>query len=436
MRYIAGIYAIMLVLLPFDLFAADIGVDAMSLFRLEERNAPAVDSRRIAPATQYFTVNLGKLADGNLSLHIHGWGRIDLADQSRNGGNTDGNVTYGYLSYRLPQGDGQLKAGRFFVYDLGHVEQVDGAGARVDLLHGFVLSGFAGKPVGPGGPTDNRGDFLYGGRLGYRYGGFLELGIAALHEQGTESRQYVAALNDLRNEKNFHELIAGDIWIAPNGIADYSGRIFYDPGVRELAEQNHFVTIRPRTDLSLAFEYNQQRLEGFFAVTALPSTVFRPAPGTEVVSYSAVASYTATSRIEVSADAKQTKYDAAERGKSRKFGLNIDVSFLDGKIRTGGGLHRVDSQVPRVTSYNEVHGYGLYTASRYFGSADIITHLFDEAIYGKTSSVTGTITTGYRVTPELALSGDISYGWSPQLVNDLRGLLKLTYHYESSKGAR
>lgn len=40
--------------------------------------------------------------------------------------------------------------------------------------------------------------------------------------------------------------------------------------------------------------------------------------------------------------------------------------------------------------------------------------------------VTGSL--GYRITPALTVSGDMSYGQNPQLKDDLKGLIRVTYN--------
>src|SRR5690349_14444356 len=81
--------------------AAETGVDATTIFRMEHRDVPGSSTQTVLPATQFLTVDFDKLADGNLSLHLSGWGRVDTADKSYNDRTADGNVSYGYLQYRF-----------------------------------------------------------------------------------------------------------------------------------------------------------------------------------------------------------------------------------------------------------------------------------------------------------------------------------------------
>ncbi len=95
--------------------AMDISVDTTTILRFEQRDVIGLAKRNLEPATQIIGLEINKLADGNLSLHLHGWGRADLGDKSFNDSATAGNLTYGFLQYRLKYANADLRAGRFAV---------------------------------------------------------------------------------------------------------------------------------------------------------------------------------------------------------------------------------------------------------------------------------------------------------------------------------
>src|SRR6185369_4981931 len=113
--------------------AADLELSSNTFFRFEQRAVPGFASETVVPATQFLRADVDKIADGNLSLHLYGWERLDLADRSRNGGKSDGDFEYGYLDYRFPTANAEIKAGRFMVREGVAVENIDGVSARADL---------------------------------------------------------------------------------------------------------------------------------------------------------------------------------------------------------------------------------------------------------------------------------------------------------------
>ena len=121
-------------------FAADTALDATTIFRIEQREVSGSGKQDIMPATQFLGLDVDKLADGNLSLHLYGWGRADLGDKSYNNESIDGSLTYGYLQYRFKEANADVRAGRFFVREGIVNEQLDGVSARTELPLGALDS--------------------------------------------------------------------------------------------------------------------------------------------------------------------------------------------------------------------------------------------------------------------------------------------------------
>ena len=77
--------------------ADDWSVYSTTLLGIEQRAVPGFADQTFAPAIQFFGADLNKLGDSNISMHMYGWGRVDLADKSTNEGRTDGDLTYAYM---------------------------------------------------------------------------------------------------------------------------------------------------------------------------------------------------------------------------------------------------------------------------------------------------------------------------------------------------
>lgn len=433
MRKITGIVALTLALLPQVTEAAEVGIDATTLFRFEERAVPGFAKENLVPATQFFTVDLGNTADGNLSFHLSGWGRVDLDERSASDNNPDGDLTYGYLLYALPQSNTQVKAGRFFVYDVGTVEQVDGISARIDLKHGFSGTVFGGKPVEQDDIRDNRGNFISGGRLGYR-SGWIDAGISALHEAEAWTREYQPGTGTLRILKKSRQLVGGDVWISPLHSVEMSGRVLYDQSVKDMAELSYLATWRPSKRLALTADYNRQQLDSMFAAGNFPITMFRPIADTTLTSYGGNVAFTVSKPLEIFADFRQLQYRSPGYGDSRRYGFGARL-LLQERIRLGAAYRRLDAERSDMISYDEYHAYGIYSRASFSASLDLIAHRFDRSLYGRDYAFEATLATGYQVTPEVGVAGDVSYAKTPLMKSETRGVFKVNYNYET-QGAR
>ena len=419
-------------LLPSLACAADLGVTSTTLFRFEQRAFPGFAKQRVVPATQFLGADLDKLGDGNLSLHLYGWGRVDLADRSTSEGTTDGDFTYGYLSYRFPTADAELKAGRFFINEGVAAEQIDGVSARTDLRHGFALSLFGGAPVKLDRDSKSKGDYIGGGRGSYRLKGVLELGVSGLQEGGV-------TLNPASGAKDDRQMVGGDIWLSPQRTIELNGHTFYNAATNGLAEHSYLLTVKPHKVLVVSGLYNEQRFKNYFTYSNIRS-LFNPDNGGEMKSYGGLVTWTAAVPVEVTADYRhynRTSNVATDNnGNSDRYGVEVRMPLLNKKVRSALAYHRSDG-ASGFNSYHEVRGYGLYDAARYFASLDAIGQFFKNSIFNKKEAFETIASAGYRILPELVLSGDISYGRNPQFDDEVRGVLRLTYnHTYTDKGAK
>lgn len=428
MKHCLRLMVLAIIGVPSVAAAVDLGVDATTLIRLEERSVPGFNKEQVYPATQFLGIDLDKLGDGNLSFHLYGWGRLDLADKSTDEGSTDADLSYAYLAYRFPRADAQLKLGRFFVYEGVAAEQVDGISARTDLTHGFSASLFGGAPVKLDLTGDNKGDYVVGGRLAYRLAGILELGASALREGGITTGEST----DL---KDYRQLVGGDIWLAPFKMMEIRGHSNYNTATSGFAEHSYLVEFYPVRPLTIAAEYNDYRLKDYFATTNLRS-LFNPDRDETLRSYGGSVTYVIAKPVEVTADYKRINYHRADRGNTNRYGGEVRLTLADRKVRAGVSYHRADSALS-ANSYHEARGYVMYRTDKYSASLDAIGHFYDEKVLGTRDTdyeVLGSL--GYHLMDNLAVSGDVGYGRNPWYDEEVRGVIRLTYNFNySSKGA-
>ena len=412
--------------------AADVGLSSTTLFRFEQRAFPGFDKQTAIPVTQFLRADLDKAGDGNLSLHIYGWERVDLADKSTNEGSTDGDLAYGYLAYRFPKANAEIKGGRLMVREGVAAEQIDGFSARADLQKGFTLAMFGGAPVKLDLNTKNKGDYIVGGRGSYRLRGKLELGVSGLQEGGV-------IINTAGTAKDNRQLVGGDIWLSPYRMLELNGHTFYNAATDGIAEHSYLLEFKPSRIISASATYNEQRFENYFTYSNIRS-LFNPDNGGEVKSYGGGISWTVAAPLEMTADyrhySRSSLVSTDNNGNSDRYGVDARMIFLDKKLRSGLAFHRSDGAAG-FNSYDEVRGFCLYDSGRYVTSMDAIAQFYKNSIFNRKEAFELIASGGYRILQDLLLSGEIGYGRNPQFNDDLRGVLKLTYNYEyTNKGAK
>jgi hypothetical protein len=412
--------------------AADIGLSSTTLFRFEQRAVPGFDKQTAIPATEFLRADLDKAGDGNLSLHIYGWERVDLADKSVNEGSNDGDLAYGYLAYRFPTANAEVKGGRIIVREGVAAEQIDGVSARADLQKGFTVAMFGGAPVKLDRDTKSKGDYIVGGRGSYRLKGKLELGVSGLQEGGV-------IINTAGTAKDNRQLVGGDIWLSPFRMLELNGHTFYNSATAGIAEHSYLLEFKPSKIISVSTTYNEQRFENYFTYSNVRS-LFNPDNRGEVKSYGGGIGWTVATPLEMTADyrhySRTSLVSTDNNGNSDRYGVDARMTFLDRKLRSGLAYHRSDGAA-NFNSYNEVRGYCLYDSGRYVTSMDAIGQFYKNSIFNRKEAFELIASGGYRILQDLLLSGEIGYGRNPQSSDDLRGVLKLTYNYEyTNKGAK
>jgi hypothetical protein len=413
--------------------AASGTVDSTTLFRFFQDSRTGTETKTFLPVTQFLGADLDKLGDGNLSAHLYGWGRLDLQDQSFNDHQAAGSLSYGYLQYRFGSANAQARAGRFFIHEGIVNEQVDGASIRTDLPYGFGIATFGGATVHtthlPGENSDGKGDGLFGGRVNYRYGGLLELGLSGVYETQAPT------LSDptLAGKFGSHRLVGGDLYFSPHYMVQLMGHTSYNTETEGVAEQSYRLQVKPLKGLILAGEYNEYRDRDMFYSSALFASLLN---GNNLNQQSrtlgASAGYALSDKLDASVDFKHYSRDL---GKADRFGGELRYNLADAALRTGLGYHYLRTSgdfaiIPSETSsgsFHEVRAYVMRDTKSYFASLDAIDYLFRKEVDGKGIALELAGSLGYHISPDLAVSGDLSYGSNPQYSDELKGLVRLTY---------
>lgn len=402
---------------------AETSLNGTTLVRFEQRSLPGFDKQSIVPATQFLSLESIGVADPHLSLHVSGWGRLDLADNST-AKESDGSLNYGYLRYLFPQANAEVRAGRFFLFEGVSSEHIDGLLLKTGLGKGFAVAAFGGAPVHPPGSVDNRGDYIAGGRLSFSAPSFLELGVSTVFEKGLIS----GPLTKLRDTR---QLVGGDLWLKPIAVADLKGRVAYDTVNQGIAEQSWLLALQAWGNSTLALDYSQYEFKELFAASSLRS-LFNPDQRGGQKAAGIGYTFHPAKPLEVTAAYRHMERE--QSGSSERFGLQGRLNLFEDKGLAGLSYYRV-SAPSGINSFHEARGYLLYTAARYSASLDAILNLYDDTINGRKRGFEVQGSAGYRLRPELNLSCDLSYGENPAYSSELKGLVRLTFNYNSARGA-
>jgi len=433
--------ACFLLALPGAALSAEVSVDATSIIRFEQRADQAAPKKDIFPATQFLGLDVDKLADGNLSLHVYGWGRADIQDKSYNDDRYNGSLTYGYLQYRFNRSS-DVRVGRFFVHEGIVNEHVDGVSVRSELPFGFGLSAFGGANVHTkkliNENTDGKGETIYGGRLNYRYKGMLELGASGVYESKppTLTNPNNIALSG-GSMLGYHRLVGGDVWFSPIQMVEIMGHTSFNTETKGVAEHTYLLNIKPTKHLILSGEFNEHRERNFFFSSAMFASQLTNL-NEKSRSIGGSASYEFSKAFELAAD---YKHYTRGIGNADRYGADAKFSFLNNSVRSGLGYHylRAGSEFAignnPSASYHELRAYVMHDTKTYFAAIDVIDYIFKDKVYNEKSAWEAMASVGYHVTPALAVSGDFSYGRNPEFTEEVKGLARLTYNMTfDSKG--
>jgi hypothetical protein len=446
--------ALIAAVVPAAAIAQDVNVTSTTFAQMWKQDTPGFDKATYTPATEFLGIDASKLGTDALSLHLYGWGRTDLRDQSVAGGKTSGNLTYGYLEYDFDRANAQVKAGRLIVDGTSGNEMVDGVFARTDLRGGFAVSAFGGKPVVFKNlaeiPTQEMGyqrNFLAGARLSWRIPKMGEIGLSYLQDGSNAAKDLV-----IPEPYDFtRRQMGADLTLHPAAWVDFSGRTVWNVAAQPdptqtgahhpaIAEHDYKATFKALDNLSFAGGYLERNLQSYFAGSTLPNLFNQNELGT-FTSRSASATWSPLAPLQLVADVRTTSRDL--KGNTTRAGLEGRWNLADQHLLLGGGYHKVnayrvqivDSRTPAYSlSHSEMRAWALWAKDAWSASLDAIRlHFADAAfnpnLYGKAieSDIVGSL--GYQATQALKVSGDLSVEDTPLYKKQVMGLLRVEYRF-------
>lgn len=396
--------------------AADLQVTSDTIFRGFARRADTGKKLTSAPAYEYLQLDYGNLKSTGLSLHINGWGRINLADNYNNN-DTAGELLHGYLQYVPVKQTYQLRAGRQYVFEGVARDSIDGIYGKLFLKPALTVSAYVGSPVSLDTSNGRKGDFIFGGKLTHSRPKLYDVGFSYKN----------VADNSTRKEESF----GGDLTLLfPQNITLLGHSVF---NLVSKDWQEHSYEMRfPFGPVAFQPFLQHFRYESFFNSRSNSANPFRFLQGTgNALTVVGTEAFWYPSEHEEFV-LRFKNYDYNNRFRSSQF-----YSFL--AIKRWKVLSEVGAEFGRMQGneaenrYFLSRGYFYWNISPGFVTGDVMVAHYDRAIYTKNTSLFASVGIGKKwFNDRLNVKLSFDYSKDPYFNEDLRWMLKINYLLDKS----
>jgi hypothetical protein len=403
--------------------AADLSLSSRTYGLYYERELAGGQKNKYAPLYEYLSTDATNIGGKPVSFHFYGWGRVDLADDTGDNG-TSGEVGSLYLEYLHPEGNSQLKLGRFFMTEGAAVGILDGGFAKVTTPVGLGISLYGGVPV-EYSIQDNvsGGKSLYGGRLFFAKSGFVEIGASYVKEDG-----------DIQGKDL--ELYGGDLWLRVMSGVELTGQATYNQEASEMAYQRYAVRIVPGSTFDIAAGYESYTYKGLFR-GALNPAFLSPSvnPNDKVSSIFGVLDWEFVPGWTLELSGKSLDHKEANPGDAIRGGVGLRYTY-NGKKDVAGLSAAFVSADQAANEYQEYRGFASYSPGKLRMTLDALTVQYKQAINGKDDQFQVVGTVGYQLLASLQISGNLTYTQSPDFEEDWAGLIRINLDLGTSTGGK
>lgn len=379
-----------------------------------------IDKKNLLPVYEYVRLNMtDNRSDGSVvSFYLGGWGRVDLADKSTDK-YSDADLQYAYLSYRAAKNNTIVNLGRVFVNEGVAAERLDGLYLRNDFVGGIGAAVYAGKPV----ITETNyqgGSVVYGTRLSQTDKKYYTVGLSALKSEQENKSRY-------REEEGI------DIWLHPMEQVDLTGRSSYNSLTDGWMEHAYALSVVPMDKLRISADFSHTNYYDYFynmTTSTLSFSNLLIDRNEKLTAAGIAVSYLPIKNLTVVADYKRYAYEIAKN--ADYYGGKATYS-LPRSYAAGLSIHRMDGKVDRL-QYTEYRGYASKQIGRTNVSVDLINLEYDARVNGVKRSYSVTGSAGYEFNERVKVGANMEYSHNPDFDNEVRGLLKLTYSFDTNRG--
>jgi hypothetical protein len=389
------------------------------------RMGQTVDKKDIYPAYEYLRLSATTVVkDGSaISLHVGGWARVDMAEKSARDRYVDADLQYGYLSYQGAKNNLIINAGRQFVTEGVAAQRLDGVFLRNDFAAGFAAAAYVGSPVVTE-PNFKADDFVFGGRVTQSNYKYYTLGVSALKSFSGSAR--------------YREEEGVDLWLHPIKQVDLTGRSSYNSITNGWMEHAYAVSYTPIDSLRLSVDISNINYKDYFYKVTTSALVFNPLtngidPNEKALAAGGSVSYAINKNFTLVGDFRNFSYDIAKS--ANYFGGKATYSLQD-SFAAGFSIHRMEGHIDRLNFYE----YRVF-ASKKLGKADLALDVIDINYEnaGSMNNVRNALTivaaSSYELIQRLKIGADIEYSKNPFFDNEVKGLVKLTYLFDTKHAA-
>lgn len=399
--------------------AADLNLSS-GTYLLSYESDVAGGKQSYLPLYEYLSADAHDLGGRPLSFHFYGWGRIDLDDDTDDDGK-GGFLSSAYLQYRHPQGNAEVRLGRFFLAEGSAAETLDGAFVKFRTGSGIGLSAFGGVPVERSITATETGDSIYGGRLFFARAGFAEIGATYLFEDG-----------DFRGDDR--EIVGADLWLRPGIPVEITGRADYNLATEELAYQRYALRIQAVKALDLSVGYEDYTYADLFQNSLNPVFLPPTADNTDQVrSWFALLDFHVAGGLSLQAGYKDIRHDRDDPGDAQRATGGLRFVFHGGKDVAGLSA-AIQSADREENEYEEYRGFLTFSPGNFRFTADALTQKYKKAISGIDDAWQLVGSAAWQALSWLRVAGDLTYTESPRFDKDYAGLVKIVMDLGHSTG--
>lgn len=382
----------------------------------------SLDKKDLYPVYEYLRFSVvNQEKDGSAtSLHVGGWARGDLADKSARDRYTDADLQYGFISYQGAKNNLLVNAGRQFIVEGVAAQRLDGFYVRNDFAAGFGAAAYVGSPVVTE-PTLKADDFIYGGRVTHTLSKYYTLGISALRSFDDNGGVY-------REEEGL------DVWVHPIKQVDITGRSAYNSATNGWMEHAYAASYTPLESLRIGADYSYTSYRDYFyrvTTSALSYLTGNIDQREKVKAFGGRIDYTPIKNLTVGVDLKNYSYDIAKS--ANYFGGKATYSLPD-SFSAGFSVHRMDGKTNKLNYYE----YRLFASKKIAHlnlALDFIDLNYDSRINGIKNTYAVAGAASYEFSEKLKIGADLDYSKNPDFDNEVKGLIKLTYVFDTKRAA-
>jgi hypothetical protein len=407
---------------PTHVFATDVTIHSETLLRAFERDTQSKDDAAVVPVYEYLKMDIGNAGEPGLSLHLYGWGRLDLADNGYYDDTTEDELVYGYLQYRAQQARFTARLGRQYIFAGVANEAIDGLHISSDLGKYFSGTVYVGQQVALSDENGRSGDSIYGGRIANHVQGIYDVGLS---------------YKKIRNDGDDAEEMTGIDFTTylPYGINLY-GFSTYNQTSNSWAEHSYDLTASFNS-LTIHPYFQKFNYEDYFGTGANTGGPFRfLADNNEELSIlgtdltlSAIDSWVFTGKVK--------HYEYSELYDTSQYYALQTTWTAEGHTQIGGELGYMNGDAAQ-------NDYALLRLFTYwdlpeeqciisFFSSDLIYVDYDQEIYNEDNSLFISLGAGKKFMEdalEIKLSAD--YSNDPYFDKEVRGMLTASYQFSTS----